>query len=456
MSWDAALAESIERHQVVGASLSVYDGERTVECAAGVLNLRTGHPATTDSLFLVGSITKVFTATLVLGLVEEGRISLDDRVLELLPELTVPDRIDPAPMTVAHLLTHSNGFESDNFADFGRGEDALVRFVASMCDMELVHPPGDRFSYSNSGYSILGRIVEVVTGDVFLDSLRERVLGPLGLERATTLADEAILYPVAIGHYLGDNGMEPTRTWTASRACEPEGMLAAPSGEILQIALDHLRALQGEPGTLLSSETARLMHERSIATPPVALPQTRQGLGWATFASDGGPVVGHDGSIFGQAGVLRADLARGTAITLLTNCDPAHALAVYWDLLDAGLRDVVSERTGADPQPTALAAVDRERMPGTYRRLNRTLRIRADGDRLLLSIEDEGGLLAEHNDANPIQDRPLIPFGEGLFRVDGVDPAAPESAVAWADPDPERDVAYVYYRGRVARRTETP
>jgi CubicO group peptidase (beta-lactamase class C family) len=449
--WRERLSAALAAHGVPGGSLSIYDGAETLECAAGILNVRTGLAATTDSLFLVGSITKPFTATLVLGLVQDGKLDLDDRVLDVLPELRFASGIDPAPMTISHLLTHSCGIESDNFADFGRGDDALRRFVASMAEFELVHEPGSRFSYSNSGYSILGRIVEAITGQSYAQALRERVLDPLGLERATTFAEEAILYPAAIGHYPGPDGVEPASVWTTSRACEPEGMICAPSGEILRLGLDHLHAYRGGSSGLLAPATARLVHERAVAVPPVALPQTHQGLGWATFASRGGHVVGHDGSITGQAGVLRVDLERGTGVALLTNCDPALALAIYRDLLDAGLDELIGEAPQKPTPPaTALSPEEAERLPGTYRRLNRTLRIARDGDRLLLTVEDEGGLLAEHNNENRIHDRPLIPLGHGLFVVEGTERFSPERTLAMTTP--ERGTDYIYYRGRVARR----
>lgn len=452
-TWHEHLTTALEAHGVPGASLSIHDGEQTIECAAGVLNLRSGQPVTTDSLFQVGSITKLFAATLALALVEDGVLALDDRVLELLPELAFAPGIDPEPMTVAHLLTHTCGVESDNFADFGRGDDALWRFVASMAQLELMHEPGARFSYSNSGYSILGRIVEVISGRTYTHVLRQRVLEPLGLERATTFAEEAILYPTAVGHYRGADGPVPTRVWTASRGCEPEGLICATSGEILRLGLDHLRSHRGGGG-LLRSATAHLVHDRAVPFPPLPRTQTHQGLGWAVYASAGGRVVGHDGSIMGQTGILRVDLERGTAVALLTNGETPAAYAIYCDLLDAGLSRLIGE-TPRMPDPSQrrpLSEHDAERLPGTYRRLNRTLHVARDADGLTLTVDDDGGLLQAQNDVNRIRDRRLVPIGDGVLAVEGVDPASPECALAWAEPDRKRGIEYVYFRGRLTRR----
>ena len=141
------LAELIERHHVPGAQLAVLDGDTIIEVAAGVLSLRTGCPVTTDALFLPGSIGKVYTATLVLMLADEGLIDLDSPVRSYLPDFEVRDHHARDSVTVRDLLTHTSGFDGDVFLDTGRGDDALARYIhgdrrpaADLCarhDLEL-------------------------------------------------------------------------------------------------------------------------------------------------------------------------------------------------------------------------------------------------------------------------------------------------------------------------------
>lgn len=169
------LAQSIERHGVPGAQVAVLAGEEIAEAAAGVLNIATGVAATTDSVFQIGSITKAWTAALILQLVDEGAVELDAPVREYLPELRLRDESAAAAITVRQLLGHTSGIDGDLFLDTGRGADAVEKFVAAIADAAQVHRPGAMFSYCNSGYVLLGRIVEVLRGKRFDEVLRERL-----------------------------------------------------------------------------------------------------------------------------------------------------------------------------------------------------------------------------------------------------------------------------------------
>ncbi len=152
-----------EQHGVPAASVAVLQGEAIDAAASGILNLATGVEATADSLFQIGSITKVWTATLVMQLVDEGRIDLDEPVRRYLPNFRVADDGVSEAVTIRHLLTHTSGIDGDHFADTGRGDDALQRYVETCAELPQVHPPGATMSYCNTGYTVLGRMLEVVS-----------------------------------------------------------------------------------------------------------------------------------------------------------------------------------------------------------------------------------------------------------------------------------------------------
>ena len=99
-----------------------------------------------------------------------------------LPEFAVADPEVSAAVTLRHLLSHTSGIDGDNFADFGRGDDCLERYVESCASLEQTHPLGATMSYCNTGFSILGRVIEVVTGKVWDAVMRERLFEPLGLD----------------------------------------------------------------------------------------------------------------------------------------------------------------------------------------------------------------------------------------------------------------------------------
>src|SRR5215475_3891819 len=194
------LSELIAEHGVPGAQLAVLDGDEIVETAAGVLSLRTNCAATADALFLPGSIGKLYTATLIMMLVDAGELDLGATLRTYLPMFAVQDKDAAATVTLRHLLTHTSGFDGDHFTDTGRGDDALALYVAGCADLPQIAPPGLIWSYSNSGFSILGRIVEVLHGKTFEEVLREQIFEPLGLEHTVSFADEAITHPVSVGH----------------------------------------------------------------------------------------------------------------------------------------------------------------------------------------------------------------------------------------------------------------
>jgi CubicO group peptidase (beta-lactamase class C family) len=322
VDWQQELAEAVEAGGVPAASLSVREGGTATNCATGVLNVETGLAATPDSLFLIGSITKVFTGALVMGLVEEGLLDLEDRMLERLPELQFAEGPDPSGLTVGHLLSHTGGVESDQFADFGRGDDAIQRLVATIAQLPLQFPPGAHFAYSNAGFMILGRLTEVVLGTTFAQARRERVLDPLGCPTATGFAEEAILHRTAVGHFPdADGGLARTDTWGSSRASEPDGMLCASSGEVLGLAGALMSALQGTDTGLLAPATVTRM-----VSDPVSIPAfvyhghyIATGLGVMQLPASEGRLYGHNGAILGQAGFMRFNPDLDTAAVLLTN-----------------------------------------------------------------------------------------------------------------------------------------
>ena len=213
------LAELLRKHRVPGATLGILHGGEITTTGAGVLSKATGVEVTTDSLFQIGSITKVWTATLVMQLLDEGRLELDVPVAELLPGFRVADPDVTRTVTTRHLLTHTSGIDGDVFTDTGRGDDCLERYVAELAGVTQNHPLGATWSYCNSGYSLLGRVIEHLTGTTWDRALRERLLEPLGLAATVTLPEEAILHRTAVGH-VGEPEDEPvpTTTWGLPRS----------------------------------------------------------------------------------------------------------------------------------------------------------------------------------------------------------------------------------------------
>src|ERR1041384_5345473 len=166
------LAELIAEYEVPGAALAyLHQGELT-EFAAGTLNADIGVDATTDALYQIGSVSKVWTATMLMQHIEQGRFTLDTPVAELLPEFKVADAGATKTVTVRHLLTHTSGIDGDLFLDTGRGDDCVEKYVEACATLEQNHPVGATQSYCNSGFIIAGRILEVLDGKRWDDVLQ--------------------------------------------------------------------------------------------------------------------------------------------------------------------------------------------------------------------------------------------------------------------------------------------
>ncbi len=361
----ALLAE----HHVPGAAVAVYAGGEIIDHAAGVLNRGTGVEADVDSLFQIGSITKVWTATLAMQLVDDGVLDLDQPVRRYLPEFVLGDEDAAARITVRQLLCHTAGFEGDIFTDTGRGADCVEKYVATLGDVPQLFPPGEMFSYNNAAFCVLGRLVEVLRGKSYDECLQDHLFTPLGLTHAAPSPYEAIRFRAALGHLTPSPGAdpEPAGTWALAASNAPAGsMLAMRPRDLVTFAAMHLRDGEAADGTrVLSAGSARAMRERLVELPDLGLFGDAWGLGWSLFDAPGGPVVGHDGGTIGQSAFLRVAPEHGVAVALLTNGgDP---IAVYTEVVGHLLRELTGIELRVPPVPDPAAPrFDASRYVGEY------------------------------------------------------------------------------------------
>ena len=452
------LAELIETHHVPGAQLAVLDGDEITEVAAGVLSIRTGSPVTADALFLPGSIGKLYTATLVLMLVDEGRIDLDEPVKTYLPDFEVRDAHARDTVTVRDLLRHTSGFDGDVFIDTGRGDDALPRYLEEIRDLPQIAEPGSIWSYSNSGYSILGRLVEVVAGTVFETALKERLLGPLGLQHSVVFPEEVIPHPNAVGHEPDPEHPESLRVsdpWGLYRSCGPMGAsLVASAGDVIRFALLHLDGGVAADGTrLLSEEIVAAAQEPQISLVDDTVLGEAWGLGWILDHFGDVAVIGHDGNSLGQNAFMRVAPEHRFGFCLQTNVE--SALSMYRELAAWLFERRLGVTPRQDPAPLDSAVVaDPERYVGTYRREGLEFTIGAAEDGSLHATVVVSHAASEMQSMPPMEGLPLVP----VERVDSFLlklPIADSDLLAvFFDPTDETGApTYLHFGGRAHRRT---
>ena len=423
------LAALIEEHQVPGAALGVLHHGDVTTAAAGVVNVRTGVEATPDTVFQIGSQGKMWTATVLMQLVDEGLVDLDEPVQTYLPGFAVADADVSRAVTLRHLLSHTSGIDGDNFADFGRGDDCLERYVASCATLEQTHPLGATMSYCNTGFSILGRIIEVVTGAVWDAVMRERLFDPLGLIQTGTLPEEALLHRTAVGHVTPQPGAPPqvAPVWMLPRSCGPMGLINSTVGDVLTFARLHLDAGKTQDGTqLVSAESVRAMQHPQVASPDRHTLGTHWGLGVILFEWDGRPVYGHDGGTIGQSSRLRIVPDAGLAVALVAN--GGETQRVYQALFS----ELMSELAGiAMPAPLDVPAqpadVDLAPYAGAYERLSVRYDLTPEAGRLVGTVTLSGPLAALT--PHPVTKVTLTPVDAETFVVEDEESTTPAPAV---------------------------
>ena len=179
-----ALALANKYQQFNGAVLVAENGKVIYKGAFGMANMEWGIPNAPDTRFRLGSITKQFTAMLTLQLVEQGKIKLDGKITDYLPDYR-KDTGDK--VTIHHLLTHTSGIPSYTglpgfFENVSRNPYKVADFVKKYASGDLEFEPGSKFSYNNSGYFLLGAIIERVTGKTYEQALRDNILDPAGMK----------------------------------------------------------------------------------------------------------------------------------------------------------------------------------------------------------------------------------------------------------------------------------
>jgi CubicO group peptidase (beta-lactamase class C family) len=324
------LATWIERYRVAGAAIAWMKDGAVTSAAAGVTNMNTGVETTPDTLFQIGSITKVYTTTLIMQLVDEGRIDLDAPPSKYLPDLRFGDAASAPAITVRQLLTHTSGVDGDFFDDHGRGDGCVERYVAACGGLPQLSRPGAMHSYCNAGFVVLGRIIEVLTGMGWDMALKERLLKPLGVTHTVTLPEDALRYRTALGHMFDASlAMIPSPQWTMARSAGPAG--ATPNSTVADLLAFGKMHMDGG----VAQDGARVLSEESVRAmqaPQFALPETpgegaaHWGLGWMLFDWGGRRVIGHDGGTIGQMSSLRLLPEERFGVAILTNASPTGGL----------------------------------------------------------------------------------------------------------------------------------
>jgi CubicO group peptidase (beta-lactamase class C family) len=297
--FDATLAKGLEANHVPGAVVSVVGGGKTLFSKGYGLADRENRtpfdPAT--SLVRIASITKLFTWTAVLQQVQRGRLDLRADVNRYLTTFRIPATY-PQPITLAHLMNHTAGFE-DSAIGLGSRSKADVPPLGTYLAGHVparVRPPGEISAYSNYGAALAGHIVSQVSGQPYDQYVREHILDPLGMRHTT--ASEPVPAPLAAGQarsYDYEAGTYQRKPFVFDNLA-PDGSISATADDLARFMIAHL-----DGGPILDEPTLRLMHQRSFAADPRI---DGYAHGFKEQTLNGHRVIMHDGSWEGFQSVL--------------------------------------------------------------------------------------------------------------------------------------------------------
>ena len=449
--WEGLLADVARRHEVPGIVAGVLhvdpvsDAEQRFVAATGISNLRTEVGTDRTTLCQIGSITKLLTSTMIMQLVDEGKLSLDTPVSEILPDLSFAE-LDPAELTVEHLLAHTSGLDGDLFTDTGRGDDCVEKYVATLSEAKSLFSPGTGFSYCNSGFVIAGRIIEVLDEVTWDRALNTRICQRLGNEHMFTLAEDIMSHRHQHGHVAipGTDTWMPAPVSQITRSMGPAGPVTCSADDLLGFGAAVLRSGRTSTGVpILSEDSLRLMSEpRHTLIEQAASTAPQWGLGWMIDEWEGQKLQWHGGTTIGNNAWFQVLPASGLAFVVFCNGGvAAHAAAEIYGAFArtfAGIDAPPATRPRSDRPAVAIP----ESRLGDYADASTALTVlRTDDGTYRARIRSSLG----EGDEAPVQTMDLHPSGNEAFVLGRPDARSAWMPMAFAEVD-GRDVAYVGIR----------
>lgn len=287
--FDKLMSEQYKPHEPGATVLVARDGRIMYKKAFGMANLELDTPMQTNTVFKIGSLTKQFTAVAILQLMEQGKLRLQDEITRFITDY--PTR--GYTITIEHLLTHTSGIR--NYSSI---KDTTKRMTVDFTPTEMIDyfknqpmrfPPGTKWEYSNSGYVLLGHIIEVITGKTYGEYLEENIFKPLAMTNSRYASDRTLITHRADGYTHGKQGFEnaPYLSMTQPYA----------AGSILSTVEDlftwHTAVHSGK---LISKESLGKALTRYTLTDGK---KTNYGYGWRFGYIRDSPSLWHGGWIFG-------------------------------------------------------------------------------------------------------------------------------------------------------------
>ncbi len=314
---DSLADAEIDSDTTASVAIGVMRGDDVILANGyGYADIENGVPATAETVYRIGSITKQFTSTAIMQLVENGDINLDDEITKFLPGYPTQGH----RVTIHHLLTHTSGIKSytglnrDNFSQAFRLDLTHDELLDMFKDEPFDFAPGEQWRYNNSGYYLLGVIIESVTGQSYADYLDEHIYGPLEMDASSYCGEKEIIpnraegYERSDGRLLNDDPLSMNIPGAAGALCSSVTDLLK-----WQRAMNARRLVSQESHDLMTTP-ARLNNDSA----------TTYGYGLAIRETDGQRQIVHGGGINGFVTVLAYYPEEDLTVVVLSNTPGGH------------------------------------------------------------------------------------------------------------------------------------
>ncbi len=401
---DSLLSNAFERDEPGVAVIVVERGAVVFRKGYGMANMEMSVPIRPNMVFRIGSVTKVFTATAVMILVERGLISLDGEISRYLPEYPMHGET----ITVRHLLTHTSGitnlFRTEEYNRLMKedcfrlinDEVDLSEMLNTFKDYELEFMPGEKYRYNNSGYFLLGQMIETVSAMKYQEFLRENIFEPLDM-KDTRYYDNINIVPKRVLDYLQDDGKFINNPYESLA-----GILVYAAGGLMS-TVDDLAKFDAGLYTekILTRATMELMFTANKLNNGKT---TRNGLGWELRQLKGREVVMHGGDVYGYSALMLRIPEKQIFVALMGNDERVHSIYLEYFAKKIGallLGDPFPEWHAITLPPDQLA-----KYAGWYK---------IDDNNVRKVIVEGSRIFTQRNDRPKLE---IFPTNEGAFFYD--------------------------------------
>lgn len=313
---DAYVEAQMHAARIPGLALGIAQDNRIVHLRGFGTADPSGQAVTPQTPFIIGSVSKSFTALAVMQLVEEGKVELDAPVQRYIPLFRVADPDASARITVRYLLNHTSGIPNSAglWPLAGTGDITLEQRVREMSDVALTHPTGTTFEYSNANYLVLGLIVQTVSGQSYEEYVHQHIFAPLEMQNSFVSQTEAMRHGMATGYRWWFGFPFPANVPYLHDAI-PAGYLISSAEDMTHFLIANLNDGHYGDTSVLSPSGVAELHR------PAAKAKGDQyyGMGWMIGSTDGVPALYHEGTTANFYSIVMIAPEAGWGIVVLTN-----------------------------------------------------------------------------------------------------------------------------------------